>query len=91
MNNKKINIINVDYAFKRPFEKISKSSNNYISECFNLALRIIKKNKFSKLINGPISKKSFLKSKFLGITEYLAQKTKTSNHSMRIPINAQIF
>ena len=33
------------------------------------------KNFFSGLINGPISKKNFLKEKFLGMTEYLAKKT----------------
>ncbi len=79
LDNKKINIINVNYNFKRPFEKISQKSNDYISECFKLALRIIKKNKYLKLINGPIAKKSFLNGKTLGITEYLAQKTKRKN------------
>ena len=34
------------------------------------------KNLGYALINGPISKKNFLKNKFLGITEYLAKKTK---------------
>ena len=36
------------------------------------------------MINGPISKKHFLKKKFLGITEYLAKKTKTKNFAMLI-------
>ena len=31
---KKINILNVDYKFKKPFDKISNKSNYYISECF---------------------------------------------------------
>ena len=79
LDNKKINIINVNYNFKEPFEKISQKSNNYINECFKLALRIIRKNKYLKLINGPITKKSFLNGKYLGITEYLAQKTKRKN------------
>ena len=84
LNNKKINIINVNYNFKTPFEKISKKSNHYITECFQLALRIMKKNKYLKLINGPIVKKSFLNNKFLGITEYLAKKTKKKNVVMLI-------
>ena len=79
LDNKKINIVNVNYNFKAPFEKISQKSNNYINECFKLALRIIRKNKYLKLINGPITKKSFLNGKYLGITEYLAQKTKRKN------------
>ena len=84
LNNKKINIINVNYNFKIPFDKISKKSNNYITECFELALRIIKKNKYLKLVNGPIAKKSFLNNKFLGVTEYIAKKTKRKNVVMLI-------
>ena len=84
LNNKKINIINVNYDFKRPFENPSKKSNNYITECFELALQIIKKNKFQKFINGPVIKKNFLKKKFLGITEYLSYKTKKKNVVMLI-------
>jgi len=90
MNNKKINIINVNYNFKKPFEKISVQSNNYIAECFGLALRIIKKNKYSKLVNGPISKKSFLNGKSFGITEYLAQKTKKKNKVAMLIFNKKL-
>ena len=73
LDNKTINIINVDYEFKSTFEKISKKSNSYIKKSFKIALNILKKNKFSKFINGPISKKYFLDGKSLGITEYLAK------------------
>jgi len=38
----------------------------------------------NKLINGTISKETFLKNKFNGITEYLAFKTKTKNYAMII-------
>ncbi len=74
--NKKIYIINVDYEFKNPFEKITDKSNKYLTKCFSIALELLKKNVFLGLINGPISKKNFLKEKYLGITEYLAVKTK---------------
>ena len=84
LDNKRINIINVDYEFKKPFEKISIKSNNYITKSFELALRMIKKNKSLNLINGPISKKNFLNNRFLGITEYLAKKTKRKNVVMLI-------
>ena len=75
LNNKKINLIDINYHFKNTFEKISTNSNNYITECFDVALEVLKKNKYSKMINGPISKKSFLQGRYLGITEYLASKT----------------
>ena len=60
LNNKKINIINIEYAFKKNFEPISNKSNNYIEKCFDTALLYLKKNKLTKFINGPISKKYFL-------------------------------
>ena len=81
---KSINIINVDYKFKRAFSKISENSNNYIEECFNISLKLIKKGKADKLINGPVSKKHFLKKKFPGITEYIAEKTSSRNPVMLI-------
>ena len=71
----KINIINVDFKFKKPFDKISNKSNDYIEKCFEIALKLLKKNIFSGLINGPISKRHFLNKRFMGITEYLAHKT----------------
>ena len=79
LDNKKINIINVDFKFKNTFNKISDKSNSYITKSFKLALELLKINKDATLINGPISKKNFLKKKFLGITEYLANKTNKKN------------
>jgi len=84
LNNKKINIIDIEYTFKKSFEPISKRSNKYIENCFNKALFYLKKNKLKKFINGPISKKHFLKEKSLGITEYLGKKTKSYNIAMLI-------
>ena len=84
LNNDKINLINVDYVFKNCFEKITSKSNKYISESFEAALDIIKRNNLSKFINGPISKKFFLNGKSLGITEYLAKKTSKNKVAMLI-------
>ena len=49
--NKKINIINVDYNFKDAFSRIKMNSNKYIEKCFDLSLKILKKNKNYVLIN----------------------------------------
>ncbi len=81
---KSINIINIDYKFKRAFSKISSKSNKYIENCFSLSLKLIKEGKAHELINGPISKKHFLKKKFPGITEYVASKTSSSMPVMLI-------
>ena len=90
LNNSKINLINVNYKFKNCFEKISNKSNNYIKESFNLGLKICLKNKLTKFINGPISKKHFLGGKSLGITEYLAKQTKKDNMVAMLIFNKKL-
>ena len=84
LDNNKINLININYNFQKCFDKITSKSNKYINESFDTALNIMKQNNFSKFINGPISKKSFLKGTSLGITEYLAKKTKKNKVVMLI-------
>ena len=79
-----VNMINVDYRFKTIFAKISNHSNRYIEKCFNLSLKLIKEHKIHALINGPVSKKHFLKKKFPGITEYIAKKTNSKQPVMLI-------
>ena len=81
---KKINIIDVKYKYINVFSNISDKSNKYIEDCFNLGLKIIKKNKSIALINGPISKENFLKKKYPGITEYIAKKTNSKDPVMLI-------
>ena len=36
LNNKSINLINVEYKFQNPFGKISYNSRNYIENCFKI-------------------------------------------------------
>ena len=81
----KINIININFKFNNIFSSISKKSSKYIENSFKKSLEIIrlKKNR-CVLINGPISKKSFLQKKYLGITEYLSKKTNKKNEVMLI-------
>ena len=84
LDNKTINLIDVRYNPGKAFEKISKKSNIFIKNSFDLAFQIIKKNNIHKFINGPISKKQFLKNKFLGITEYISEKFQANNTCMLI-------
>ena len=83
-NLKKINLIDIDFKQKSGFSKITSKSNDYINTCFNVAIKLLKNNVSNKLINGPISKKNFLKKKFNGITEFLAAKTNTKKFAMII-------
>ena len=80
----KINILNIIYKKKKFFSKISSDSKIYISNCFKISLKLIKENKNIALINGPISKKHFLKKKYPGVTEYISKKTQTKKQVMLI-------
>ena len=74
LDNKSINLINIQYKTSKAFEKISNKSNIYIKNSFEVAFKIILKGTTDKLINGPISKKNFLNKKFPGITEYVCSR-----------------
>ena len=79
LDKNKINFLDIDYKFNNSFEEISSKSNNYINQCFETVFKIINNNNVLGVINGPISKKYFLKDRFLGITEYLAKKFKVKD------------
>ena len=84
LNNKSINLIDVNFNQKKMFEKISNTSNRYIQNCFKVAFDLIKNHYSNKFINGPISKKTFLNKKFLGITEFIAKEFSTKRNAMLI-------
>ncbi len=84
LDNSSINLINEDFKTKKAFQKINNNSNNYINNCLEIAVKLIKSGFSNKLINGPISKKNFLNKKFLGMTEYFANKFKKKNVAMLI-------
>ncbi len=84
LNNNSINLIDVKYNQNNSFEKISEKSNKYIEKSFSIATDLLNKKFTNKLINGPISKKTFLKKKKLGITEYISDKFNIKNNAMLI-------
>ena len=77
-------MINVNFDQTKPFDIITDKSNDYIEKSFDIALKILNKKITNKFINGPVSKKYFLKKKYLGITGYLAYRTNTKNFAMLI-------
>ena len=78
-----INLINLDINLNN-YKKISARSNDFIKKSFDIGLKLIQNGFTNKLINGPISKKSFLNKRFPGITEYISSKTKTKKFAMLI-------
>ena len=83
-DNKSINLIDIAFEQKYAFQEISQKSNNYINQSFLIAEKLIKQGYSNKLINGPISKKTFLKKKKLGITEFLSDKFLVKKNAMLI-------
>ena len=84
LNNKSINLIDVNYDFNKAFDNISNRSTKYIKDCFNVSFKLINNGFSNKLINGPISKKNFLQKKYLGITEYLCSEFSIKKNAMLI-------
>ncbi len=82
LNNKMINFINVPIN--------SKDNNSYIKKCFELAVRLLKKNERLQLLNGPINKRRFFKGKHLGVTEYLGSKTKKVKDVVMLIFNRKL-
>ena len=90
LKNNNINLINVDFKFKKTFDKITDKSNINIENCFALGIKILKKKDCLGLINGPISKRNFLRSKYFGITEYLANKCGKKNKVAMLIFNKKL-
>ena len=81
LNKNNIYILDIPFDYKN----LSLNKKNiYIKKSFDTGLNFLKKDNLLALINGPISKTTFLKGKYSGITEFLAFKTKSFNEVMLI-------
>jgi 4-hydroxy-L-threonine phosphate dehydrogenase PdxA len=76
LNNNCINLINIKFTVGK--------TNQYLNDSFEMAFKLIKDKFSQKLINGPINKSTFLKKKYLGITEYISHKFNIKNTGMLI-------
>ena len=83
-------VYNVDYNQKKPFEKISKKSNQYIFKCFKIATDLIKNKKVIGLINCPVSKESLFKNKYSGVTEFLSKKANVKGDEVMLIFNKKL-
>ena len=90
LNNQKINIINVNFNHKKTFDKITSRSTPYIKECFKVAMKLSNKLSSKVLINGPVSKKHFLKNKFPGMSEYFASKVGKRDKEVMLIFNEAV-
>ena len=63
LSRRSINIIDINFKFKKPFEKISYKSQNFINQSFEKLLNCLKKN-FKLFDQWSSFKKTFLKKDF---------------------------
>ena len=90
LSKNKLNVIDVSFNQATPFKKISSKSNEYIFKCFELALILINKKKVLGLINCPVSKEFLFNKKYQGITEYLANKSKSKDNEVMLLYNKKL-
>ena len=81
---KKLNLIKLDNKSINLIDIPFKNSKKFITKCFQISFNLINSNITNKFINGPISKKTFLKKKYPGITEYIAEKNNSKKIAMLI-------
>ena len=84
ISKKFINVIDIKLKKSKKKKIQLNHDNDYITECFDAAFKIIKKKITNKFLNGPINKQKFLNNKYLGITEYLSQHFNKKNTGMLI-------
>jgi len=83
-------VFDIEYKQKKPFEKISGKSNNYIFKCFNQAIKLFENKKILGFINCPVSKEFLFKKKHHGITEFLSKKSGKSGSEVMLIYNEKL-
>ena len=78
VNTKNIKVINVNLKFNKPFNVDIKDASSYILKSLDLAHKFAIIRNDVGIINCPINKKLLNKEK-IGVTEYLASKSKFNN------------
>ena len=84
LSNKEINLIDIEFLNRINDKGVNLQTKNYLKECFEIAMKLLKSGLTNKFINGPINKKEFLNKKFLGMTEYISKKFNKKKTAMLI-------
>tara|TARA_Y100001970_G_C14209947_1_gene846288 strand:- start:96 stop:1058 length:963 start_codon:yes stop_codon:yes gene_type:complete len=84
-----LQIFNIHLNFKNPFKIKEKDNSKYVLKCLDTAHNFAKNKKILGFINAPIDKKIF-KSKYPGVTEYLAKKNNLSDEEVMLLYNKEL-
>ena len=85
----KIFVLDVPLKFKSIFNVNSHEVKNYIFKSFDIAHKLAMNKKILGFINAPVDKKIF-NNKYLGVTEYLAEKNKCKNEEVMLIYNKKL-
>ena len=85
LKNNNIKVIDINLKSTSPFDVKKKEASNYVMQCLNVAHNLAIKESNISLINCPISKQ-LLKRQKIGVTEYLASKSKIHDDSVAMLI-----
>jgi 4-hydroxythreonine-4-phosphate dehydrogenase len=88
-NVRKLFVLDVPLKFKSIFDVNSAEVETYIFKCFEAAHNLAINKKILGFINAPIDKKIF-KNKYLGVTEYLAEKNNCKNNEVMLIYNKKL-
>ena len=76
----KLNVLDVDLNFDKPFNVKKKYASKFVMKSLNLAHKLVIKHNMLGIVNCAIDKKLLNKDK-IGVTEYLATKCNITNNS----------
>jgi|TARA_B100001093_G_scaffold422535_1_gene415120 4-hydroxythreonine-4-phosphate dehydrogenase len=89
LNKKKLFVFDIPLKFSAAFNVELSEVRKYIFKSFELAHNLAINRKIVGIINSPINKKIF-KNKYLGVTEYLAEKNKIKNKEVMMIYNKEL-
>ncbi|MDC6482004.1 4-hydroxythreonine-4-phosphate dehydrogenase PdxA [Pelagibacteraceae bacterium] len=89
LNKKKLFVFDIPLKFSTAFNVELSEVRKYIFKSFELAHNLAINKKILGVINSPINKKIF-KNKYLGVTEYLAEKNKIKNKEVMMIYNKKL-
>tara|TARA_B100000768_G_C11279651_1_gene377820 strand:+ start:1213 stop:2172 length:960 start_codon:yes stop_codon:yes gene_type:complete len=89
IDKKNLNILNIPFKFKSIFPRNSSDVKNYVLKSLDVAHNLASKKKIGGFINAPVDKKIFGK-KYLGVTEYLANKNNVRNKETMLIYNKKL-
>ena len=89
INKNNLNVLNIPLKFKSTFNINKIDTKNYVIKCINMAHIMACKKIIKGFVNAPVNKNIF-NGKFLGVTEYLANKNNVKEKEVMMLYNRKL-